>query len=359
MYRLARVADNVVPPEVTIEKAIALGREVVRSANDRSSIIESEQTIDVRFALPTANWDASTGDYINAYRLLASLKWDEIRHLRLRSQNFSGNSLITQSSAEGQRAADPIPPNFELKWDQERLAARTQHWHALTRNLESDLILRFPNVLGETGWWIAGGRVWRRQILINVDVVDYQERINLINRAGLIAPFRNRRIRILEIGGGYGALAFALTRILDPSQYVICDLPESLLFSGLYLSIAQDANVRVASPREGVTPARPGEIYLLPNYLAQKLLPGQHFDLVINTLSMSEMSVHQVETYAALISDLIGKSGAFFEQNHDNTAVGLINCHDHLRPFFAQEAKVDPLDMPTTRGDAIVWSNRG
>ena len=44
--------------------------------------------------------------------------------------------------------------------------------------------------------------------------------------------------------------------------------------------------------------ASPG-VTLLPNYRFSDLITaGLNFDLVINTLSMSEMSHHQVRTYA-------------------------------------------------------------
>jgi hypothetical protein len=228
---------------------------------------------------------------------------------------------------------------------------------ALTRDLDSGLILRAPNILGETGWWVPGSRWLNKPILVNIDVIDYQERINLIALGGLVGRFRKKKPRILEIGGGYGALSLALRRIMNPSQYVICDLPESSLFSGLYLSMAQNSPVRLASLNEGLKPFTHGEIFLIPNYLAQKLLPGESFNLVINTLSMSEMSVHQIEIYAAMISKAIARTGVFFEQNHDNTHVGLLNCRDYLPPFFRKVEIIDPKGMLTTRGSAILWSN--
>ncbi len=126
------------------------------------------------------------------------------------------------------RRSDPW--KFETQWDgktRDKIAAR---WRALTKRRRH--VMQVPNILGECGWWIDSA-------LVNADVVDYQERINLIDNGGLIDRLSDKRPRILEIGGGYGALCSALTSIFSPSQYVICDLPESLLFSGLYLSLAQ------------------------------------------------------------------------------------------------------------------------
>jgi hypothetical protein len=174
--------------------------------------------IDTNFAMPAA--------------LLEPLNWNEVRNLRLRSQVFTGNSLVHMGLSYGLHSTDPIPADFEINWSLDEITQRTQHWMALTRDLDSGLILRAPNILGETGWWVPGSRWLNKPILVNIDVIDYQERINLIALGGLVGRFRKKKPRILEIGGGYGALSLALRRIMNPSQYVICDLPESSLFSG-------------------------------------------------------------------------------------------------------------------------------
>jgi hypothetical protein len=349
-HRLALVADNDAPSASAIERARRLGAEIIKSVHDREDVIASNDRIDRNFALPTANWDTATSDYIEAYRLLATLRWEEIRLLRLRAQAFSGNSLVAMGIAQGLHSADPIPPDFEQTWGLKKELEVARRWKDLTSKTRRGLVLDVPNILGETGWWIGGK-------LVNVDVIDYQERLYLLDCAGLIDRVVDGNARILEIGGGYGAMALALAGVLRPSQYVICDLPESLLFSGLYLSMAQRKPVRIV-PRDGnIRAEREGEICLLPNYLAQVAFPGEHFDIVINTLSMSEMSPHQVSTYGTMISKLIGTSGVFFEQNHDNRHVGLIDCSEYLAPAFQNMRKANPGAMITTRGAARLWSN--
>ncbi len=181
-----------------------------------------------------------------------------------------------------------------------------------------------------------------------MDTIDYQERMSLLSLSGVIDRFEGRSPRILEIGGGYGALCLGLMSALNPCQYVICDLPESLLFSGLYLTMAQRSPVRIATRSDDLGPERRNEICLLPNYLAEVLMPEHEFDLVINTLSMSEMTPHQVMTYGLLISRAIGPSGLFFEQNHNNKHLGLIDCREYLAPFFRDKRVIEP-NIPTTR----------
>jgi hypothetical protein len=348
---LATLQENKTPGQATIAKSLALGAEIVRAVNQRERVVQADRRIEADFAMPAGNWGPSSeNDFLKCYRLLASLNWREVRYLRLRAQNFSGKNLIAMRELPGSSGTDPIHKDFEYNWDEAVRAAIMIHWNSLIKDLPRNLIFRVPNMLGEVGWWTKG-------TIVNADVVDYQERINLLHLSGLLNRWSGKRPRILEIGGGYGALCYALRAILKPRQYVICDLPESLLFSGLYLSLCRAARVRLASPSRGLERFHHGEICLLPNYLAQVLLPGQSFDLVINTLSMSEMSARQVSTYGALISQAIGASGTFFEQNYDNRGSGMIDCREHLAPFFANKRVIDTRCIPTTRGEPNVWSN--
>jgi hypothetical protein len=330
--QVASFENNDMVPHDRIDAARLLGADVIRAVDARAAIIKSTIAIDRDFAIPAANWEQSTSDYMNVYRLLASLEWNEMKLLRLRSGNFTGNSLITMGLSEGLHAADPIPDRFEDRWPN-RCHALMTHWSALAADVPDRLIFRPPNVLGETGWRDG-------ETIVNPDTIDYQERINLLARSGLINRFAGRAPRILEIGGGYGALALALTGIMEPSQYVICDLPESLLFSGMYLALAQSSPVRIATPSRGLSPSAKSEICLLPNYLAQPLLAGERFDLVINTLSMSEMTPHQVTIYGRLISAAIGDTGAFFEQNR--------SCRDLVR--IAPFSRSGPVNLFAIRG---------
>jgi hypothetical protein len=345
------MANNITPPQRAISRAFELGTQIVKAVDAREKIIESSEKIDPAFAMPAANWNSPANSFLKCYERIASLKWEEVQFLRIRAQNFSGNSLIAMREGRGLRGFDPISFGFEANWDDEKRENIIRHWKKLTKRLPPHLVLHAPNALGECGWWY-------KDILLNLDVVDYQERINLLDRSGLLDRFSNRAPRILEIGGGYGAICHALRKILRPSQYVICDLPESLLFSGLYMALASDAKVRLVTGSGDLTRTSRGEICLLPNYFAQPALSNQSFDIVINTLSMSEMSEHQVKTYGAIIAGAIGRPGVFFEQNHDNKHLGLIDCREYLAPFFKTKTIVEPGEMPSTRGMAVVWSNR-
>lgn len=158
-------------------------------------------------------------------------------------------------------------------------------------------------------------------------------------------------LELLEIGAGYGVLASKLLQILgNDTKYIICDIPESLLFSGLYLALSGFLVLQVDCP-----PSIGHGITLIPNYWFNRLLePMRKMDLVVNTLSMSEMSEHQVRVYASGISKLIGMDGLFFEHNFDNRhcnwgkSVGRgINCRHYISEYFGCHSKA---------GNASFWS---
>ena len=182
---------------------------------------------------------------------------------------------------------------------------------------------------------------------MNHDTIVYQERIATLYRAGLFNWLESRReVSILEIGGGYGALAYGIKSIRPNARYTIVDLPESLLFSALYLSLTRpDERIEIHGPgvvtewhrRLRAWLSRPPSLSFVPNYMAEHL--DRKADLVINTLSFSEMTEHQVRTYARLIRDKwLLPDGILFEQNQDNRHIGLV---------FAQEIIAE--EMPHHR----------
>jgi hypothetical protein len=174
-------------------------------------------------------------------------------------------------------------------------------------NVPPELLCVPPIVAGEVGYLVKGR-------CVNRDVVCYQDRISLMHLGGVIERLRRlERPRILEIGGGYGGLAYFLTRFLPQARYTIVDLPSSLMYSGCYLTIAQKSHTVEAWRGE----ADPGDagVTLVSNALADELRP-QRFDLAINTLSFAEMTAPVVRSYGELIAQVLAPGGQLFEQNY-------------------------------------------
>ena len=147
---------------------------------------------------------------------------------------------------------------------------------------------------------------------------------------------------MLEIGGGYGALAWYIQEAVPGVSYTMVDLPESLVYSAIYLDVLH-----------------PGSTRFLANYEFPDMLHrAEACDLVINTLSMSEMSEQQIRAYCVGIRKLVGAHGAFFEQNQDNTTVGMLNAQQIIAEYFPHHEEFGgPSDRQTHRmqGFANVW----
>ncbi len=76
-------------------------------------------------------------------------------------------------------------------------------------------------------------------------------------------------------------------------------------------------------------------------------------DMVINTLSQSELSDAQIHDYCQTISRIIGGTGIFFEQNHptDHQMPGDIPPM-HLNNLKKYESQLLADSFPARRGDA-------
>jgi len=131
-----------------------------------------------------------------------------------------------------------------------------------------------------------------------------------------------KRLRVLEIGAGYGAVANQLHQILDIEKYTIVDLPESLYISNYYLgeSIGREASFSVQEKVDH------GLEFAMPNQL--NLIDGE-FDLIINTISFGEMDLKMVKEYLNFIQKSLSKQGYFYSLNTHGKA-GVIKPSQYL-----------------------------
>ena len=181
---------------------------------------------------PTFEIDGSTKNAQTSYTLLAKGDRDIIRKLRLYSQAFTGYQLATLSFAENRPwLSRKLPSN----WDEilSLLAGRPDQsvfdYVSVATALPKELRIRPPKKFGEIGWLYDG-------VIINDDVYSYLERICLMYENGLIGHLKEKQrvsktLKIIEIGGGFGGLAYYLIDIFDEKvNYSIIDIPESLAF---------------------------------------------------------------------------------------------------------------------------------
>jgi putative sugar O-methyltransferase len=122
-----------------------------------------------------------------------------------------------------------------------------------------------------------------------------------------------RPLRILEIGAGYGQVAYQLLQKLQITSYTVCDLPENLFLSAFYLQ-ANFPERRAAFIGEDRVAAddQTGFRFLAPPFLTS--LHGG-FDLVINSYSFQEMNRANVEEYFAFVETRLANDGLFYSLN--------------------------------------------
>ncbi len=115
---------------------------------------------------------------------------------------------------------------------------------------------------------------------------------------------------VLELGGGYGALATVLAGQPDFRYYVNVDIPPVLAVSTYYLSSAFGANRVLTGQQSGTLPAiTPGVLGKRKKTVAS--IPTWHFpkvsgrfDLFVNTYSFQEMEPDNLRHYVERIADI-------------------------------------------------------
>lgn len=124
------------------------------------------------------------------------------------------------------------------------------------------------------------------------------------------------RPTVIEIGGGFGGLAYHMLSRVPAVTYIGFDLPENVFLQGYYLSCAFPEK-KILLYRQGM-PAlthddvSAHDVVLLPNFMLPAL-PDTVADMVVNVRSLSEMPVDTIGEYLRQI-DRIGRL-FFFHEN--------------------------------------------
>lgn len=312
--------------------------------------------LDVSINNPAANWDASK-EHFSGYRAIASKDRKILNNLRLFTQAFSGH-YMGLAIAQGLPFPRSVPQDFDVQISTilDEISAGNTVWWTERRD---KLIAEFPE-LGAMSLPIAFGESGFREEgkVLNHDTFTYLERLGLMKASGVLDDLNNgRRVVVLEIGSGFGALAHMMRNAVPNLTYICLDLPESLCFAALYLS-RFNSNICLVDEATDLSGLAKYDYVFLPNYMFHRLIEvGVRVDLAINTLSMSEMTQEQVQKYCEGISLLIGNTGAFFEQNQNNKSVGLCFAKEIAAEVFSDGRPLQLPMMDLTQGSATLWQN--
>ncbi|MBK65676.1 MAG: hypothetical protein CL769_01785 [Chloroflexi bacterium] len=152
----------------------------------------------------------------------------------------------------------------------------------------ADLIVPEPKNLGGFGYEFDGK-------LFNKDTLKYYECAIALEKSGILDYLKNLNDPVVcEIGAGWGGFTYYLSKLVDNLKFIIVDLPETLMFSYIYLSdLFPGKNVRLFNYE--TSSLNDCDFLLIPNTEFNNY--KESFDATINICSFQEMSSGQVKSY--------------------------------------------------------------
>ncbi|KMP12500.1 hypothetical protein UR09_00015 [Candidatus Nitromaritima sp. SCGC AAA799-A02] len=322
------------------ESATLICQKIGAIVEGRSNYI-ARHGLDSQIALPDRNWKMTDdNDLYKTYRTVVNPTYDIINKLRFYS-NFTGFQLLTFSFPKDDFHFKKVPENYDDFLDKVLTKPHSfvRDFIEITRHLPEWMVAKPPKVFGEIGWDVQGSP-------INYDIWVHQERLNLLYETGVINWLRHKAqngepVNILEIGAGYGALIYFLKEIVPQARFYIIDIPETLLFSSIYLSIARQKDQHQIYDGETPIPMAKEDVdfKFIPNFLFDDLVKSNvKIDLAINTWSFAEIAEVQVDHYASGLETLLGDQGVLFEQNYESPASEKgCNCKEIISKYFVRE----------------------
>jgi hypothetical protein len=252
--------------------------------------------------LPAGNW--SKNFFLDVARLVGEGRPETLNQLLWYTNAFTGVKPALWAKHSGMWSTDPVPT------DHHRIGRENVHSFGdviaefeSIRRAASDLPLPpVPPIMGQTG-------IWQDGYILNTTNCRYYAQLVTLYLVGALPEEGT----LLEIGGGYGGLAYLIRKVRPNLRYIAIDIPESLLFAGAYLTgtLPEEAQV-IASP-DGAFNAT-SRLILCPSHFAPALFeafPG--IDAAINFASFGEMGEAALDYYAGMLGSRLG--GILYEVN--------------------------------------------
>jgi SAM-dependent methyltransferase len=124
--------------------------------------------------------------------------------------------------------------------------------------------------------------------------------------------FLQNSSRVLEIGAGHGGFANVYLQICRPSEYVIVDLPETMLFSIFFL-LSENSDTPVLVGEQDDSAESESAIRFFPP--GNQTWNQRSFDLIVNCSSLGEMGLAVANNYHKIIASCLAEKGRFVSMN--------------------------------------------
>ena len=188
---------------------------------------------------------------------------------------------------------------------------RYRLWHSLLGNIYSIADLDSPCVGNPYGYYIDGKFIKGGS--------DYQH--YYATAIGRLLKTETTKC-VVELGAGFGGMAYYLLRDNREVTYIDLDLPENAALTAYYLLKAfPEKKIRlfgeVGLLDESI---HNNEILIMPSFEISHL-PSGCAGLVFNSYSMAEMSRETISTFVAEITRLVCGNGYFLHVNHNKNSL--------------------------------------
>jgi putative sugar O-methyltransferase len=186
---------------------------------------------------------------------------------------------------------------------------RHELWKQETKNAYSIRDLTSPDIGNPCGFFIEG--------VFLKGGSDYQHYYATKIRSLLS---QSDRQVVVELGGGFGGMAYYFIRDNPEATYIDFDLPENLALASYYLLKAFPEASATLFGEADLTPEtlRSSRIVLMPSFEIQKL-QDKSVSVSFNSYSLAEMSGSAIKEYIAHITRIT--KGHFLHVNHTRNAV--------------------------------------
>jgi hypothetical protein len=283
-------------------------------------------------ATPSAYWS----DFCRYFDYMLEMPAKYFRGIRLHTYHLTGDNYQTYYFG------GPELAKLQLAWE------------VLSRRAAPGYLLTEPS--DGIGFYDKHGN------FVSQDIIRFQRAVNSLQSRGIIAALRpsgDRVPLILEIGSGYGGLAYHLSRLVGRCSCVLLDIPETLLFAAAYLLLHEpDKSIyiydRISFSELIADPERfeSFDYVLLPNYVLPQLV-SLRFQLVVNVASFQEMTSAQVAQYLDFIHQTC--EGVLYSWNLDAQPRNqeLSNLSQMLAERFSI---VEIPDQRYARRQARIWA---